>query len=183
MTQTMSCSETVTQEHFFTPTAATDCFPKAFIPAAGLSGQSRRTGERSAGCFRRPWQPRPGRSGRRSFDCPPSPIWSAPNGRQSVVRAVLPSGGASGRLWWAIRGAVLFSSRLDRAKIAYCVLMLIVIFCITFDFILCISDFDFILYYNLLLCFIPLEIHVRLICAIKFYLLTYLRYCRAARPI
>jgi len=39
---------------------------------------------------------------------------------------------------------------------------------------LCISDFDFILYYNLLLCFIPLEMHVRLICAIKFYLLTYL---------
>ena len=34
--------------------------------------------------------------------------------------------------------------------------------------------FDFILYYNLLLCFIPLEMHVRLICAIKFYLLTYL---------
>jgi len=33
--------------------------------------------------------------------------------------------------------------------------------------------FDFILYYNLLLCFIPLEMHVRLICAIKFYLLTY----------
>ena len=30
------------------------------------------------------------------------------------------------------------------------------------------------LYYNLLLCFIPLEMHVRLICAIKFYLLTYL---------
>ena len=41
-------------------------------------------------------------------------------------------------------------------------------------FILCNSDFDFILYYNLLLCFIPLEMHVRLICAIKFYLLTYL---------
>jgi len=39
---------------------------------------------------------------------------------------------------------------------------------------LCISDFDFILYYNLLLCFIPPEMHVRLICAIKFYLLTYL---------
>jgi len=28
--------------------------------------------------------------------------------------------------------------------------------------------------YNLLLCFIPLEMHVRLICAIKFNLLTYL---------
>jgi len=41
-------------------------------------------------------------------------------------------------------------------------------------FILCNSDFDFILDYNLLLCFIPLEMHVRLICAIKFYLLTYL---------
>ena len=26
--------------------------------------------------------------------------------------------------------------------------------------------------YNLLLCFIPLEMHVRLMCAIKFYLLT-----------
>ena len=35
-------------------------------------------------------------------------------------------------------------------------------------------NFDFILYYNLLLCFIQLEMHVRLICAIKFYLLTYL---------
>ena len=35
-------------------------------------------------------------------------------------------------------------------------------------------NFDFILYYNLLLCFIPLEMHVRLIRAIKFYLLTYL---------
>jgi len=32
-------------------------------------------------------------------------------------------------------------------------------------------------YYNLLLCFIPLEMHVRLICAIKFYLLTYLLIC------
>ena len=53
-------------------------------------------------------------------------------------------------------------------------MMLIVIFCINFDFILCNSDFDFILYYNLLLCFIPLEMHVHLICAIKFYLLTYL---------
>jgi len=31
------------------------------------------------------------------------------------------------------------------------------------------------LYCNLLLCFIPLEMHVRLLCAIKFYLLTYLR--------
>jgi len=30
------------------------------------------------------------------------------------------------------------------------------------------------LYYNLLLCFIPLEMHARLICAIKFYLVTYL---------
>ena len=30
------------------------------------------------------------------------------------------------------------------------------------------------LYYNLLPCFIQLEMHVRLICAIKFYLLTYL---------
>ena len=54
----------------------------------------------------------------------------------------------------------------------YRVLMLIV-FCINLDFILCNSDFDLILYYNLLLCFIPLEMHVRLICAIKFYLLTY----------
>ena len=35
-------------------------------------------------------------------------------------------------------------------------------------------DFDFMLYYNLLQCFIPLEMRVRLICAIKFYLLTYL---------
>jgi len=33
-------------------------------------------------------------------------------------------------------------------------------------------DFDFILYYNLLLCFIQLEMHVRLICAIKFCLLS-----------
>ena len=32
-------------------------------------------------------------------------------------------------------------------------------------------NFDFILYYNLLLCFIQLELRVRLICAIKFYLL------------
>jgi len=48
--------------------------------------------------------------------------------------------------------------------------------CINFDFILCNSDFDFnfILYYNLLLCFILLEMHVRFICAIEFYLLTYL---------
>jgi len=36
------------------------------------------------------------------------------------------------------------------------------------------SNLDFILYYNLLLCFIQLEMHVRLVCAIKFYLLTYL---------
>ena len=36
------------------------------------------------------------------------------------------------------------------------------------------NDFDFILYYNLLRCFFPLEMHVRLICAIKFYLLSYL---------
>jgi len=50
--------------------------------------------------------------------------------------------------------------------------MLIVI--LYFDFILFNSDFDFILYYNLLLYFIPLEMHARLICAIKFYLLTYL---------
>ena len=42
------------------------------------------------------------------------------------------------------------------------------------DFILCNSNFDFILYYNLLLCFIQLQMHVhaRLICAIKFCLLT-----------
>jgi len=33
----------------------------------------------------------------------------------------------------------------------------------------------FLLYYNLLLCFIQLQMHVRLICAVKFYLLTYLR--------
>jgi len=38
-------------------------------------------------------------------------------------------------------------------------------------------NFDFILYYNLLLCFIQLEMHVLLICAIKFYLLTYLLTC------
>ena len=30
----------------------------------------------------------------------------------------------------------------------------------------------FLLYYNLLLCFIQLQMHVRLICAVKFYLLT-----------
>jgi len=30
------------------------------------------------------------------------------------------------------------------------------------------------LYYNLLLCYIQLDMHLRLICAIKFYLLTYL---------
>ena len=41
--------------------------------------------------------------------------------------------------------------------------------------LLCASvNFDFVLYYNLLLCFIQLEMHVRSICAIKFYLLTYL---------
>jgi len=45
---------------------------------------------------------------------------------------------------------------------------------VNFDFILILINFDFILYYNLLLCFIQLEMHVRLICAIKFYLLTYL---------
>jgi len=45
---------------------------------------------------------------------------------------------------------------------------------VNFDFILILINFDFILYYNLLLCFIQLEVHVRLICAIKFYLLTYL---------
>ena len=42
---------------------------------------------------------------------------------------------------------------------------------------MCNSDSDFILYYNLLLCFISLEMHVRLIYAIKFYLLTYLSKC------
>ena len=52
-------------------------------------------------------------------------------------------------------------------------------FCVNFGFILCNSDFDFILYYNLILCFIPLEMHVRLLCAIKFYLLTYLLTYRA----
>ena len=36
------------------------------------------------------------------------------------------------------------------------------------------ANLDFILYYNLLLCFIQLEMYVRLVCAIKFYLLTYL---------
>ena len=50
-----------------------------------------------------------------------------------------------------------------------CILILI-----HFDFILCNSNFDFILYYNLVLCFIQLEMHVRLICAIEFYLHTYL---------
>ena len=40
------------------------------------------------------------------------------------------------------------------------------------DFTLCNSNFDFILYYNLLLCCIQLEMHVRFICAIKFYILT-----------
>jgi len=46
-----------------------------------------------------------------------------------------------------------------------------------FDFILCNSNFDYIglLYYNLLLCFIQQEIHVRLICAIKFYFLIVIR--------
>jgi len=39
---------------------------------------------------------------------------------------------------------------------------------------MCNSNFDFILYYNLLLCVIELEMHVSLICAIKFCLLTYL---------
>ena len=39
--------------------------------------------------------------------------------------------------------------------------------------ILYFKNFNFTLYYNLLLCFIQLEMHVRLICAIKFYLLTY----------
>jgi len=47
-----------------------------------------------------------------------------------------------------------------------------IIILINLDFILCNSNFDFILYYNLLLYFIQLEKHVRLICAIKFYLLT-----------
>jgi len=50
------------------------------------------------------------------------------------------------------------------------------------DFILCYSNFDFILYYNLLLCFIQLEMHVRLICAIKFYLFTYLLNSRDRLP-
>ena len=44
---------------------------------------------------------------------------------------------------------------------------------VNFDFIFCNSSFDFILFYNLLLCFMQLEMHVRLICGIKFYLLTY----------
>jgi len=128
MTQTMSCSETVTEEHFFTPTAATDCFPKAFIPAAGLSGQSRRTGERSAGCFRRPWQPRPGRSGRRSFDRPSAVTDLIGPERPSVRRTGRRSiGGRQRAVMMGDPGAVLFSSRLGRAKIAYCVLMLIVI--------------------------------------------------------
>jgi len=48
-----------------------------------------------------------------------------------------------------------------------------IIILINLDFILCNSNFNFILYYNLLLCFIQLEMHVRLICAIKI-LLTYL---------
>ena len=33
-----------------------------------------------------------------------------------------------------------------------------------FDFIIILINFDFILYYNLLLCFIQLEMHVRLMC-------------------
>jgi len=45
---------------------------------------------------------------------------------------------------------------------------------VNFNFILILINFDFILYYNLLLCFIQQEMHVRLISAIKFYLLTYL---------
>jgi len=45
---------------------------------------------------------------------------------------------------------------------------------INFDFIYCTSNSDFILYYNLLLCSIQLGMHVRWICAVKFYLLTYL---------
>ena len=49
---------------------------------------------------------------------------------------------------------------------------------INFDFIFCNSDVNFVLYYNLLLYFIQLEMHVRLICAIKFYLLTYLQMMR-----
>jgi len=47
---------------------------------------------------------------------------------------------------------------------------------INFDFKLCNANFDFILYYNLSVCFTQLETHVRLICAIKFYLLTYLMF-------
>jgi len=43
-----------------------------------------------------------------------------------------------------------------------------------FDCILILIHFDFILYYNLVLCIIQLEMHVRLICAIEFYLHTYL---------
>ena len=45
---------------------------------------------------------------------------------------------------------------------------------VNFDFMLILIIFDFMLYYNLLLCFIQLEMHIRLTCAIKFYLLTYL---------
>ena len=52
-----------------------------------------------------------------------------------------------------------------------------------FDFIVCNSDFDFILYCDLLLCFILLEMHVRLICAIKFYLFTYLLTYLPARSV
>ena len=40
---------------------------------------------------------------------------------------------------------------------------------INFDFIFCNSDVNFVLYYKLLLYFVQLEMHVRLICAIKFY--------------
>jgi len=39
---------------------------------------------------------------------------------------------------------------------------------VNFDFILILINFHFILYYNLLLCFIRLEMHIRLICAVKF---------------
>ena len=45
-----------------------------------------------------------------------------------------------------------------------------------FHYILCNSDFDFTLFYNLSLCFIPLEMHVHLIYAVKICLLT----CRQA---
>jgi len=55
-----------------------------------------------------------------------------------------------------------------------CFLILFFFWIVFFSYfsILCAAvNFDFILYYNLLLCFIYLEIRVRLICAIKFYLL------------